>query len=142
MNIINKKDLFHNFEVGYKFSRTFKITIEDHEKFKNLTNDDSPLHTDVNFAKLKGYNNIIGYSFLLTSLLSYCFGKVFPAGNDLCLKNETSFLKFYYIPNQLEYNFELININEELSLIELKYTVKSLLQKENIMKGKNLFKII
>ena len=142
MNILNKQDLFSKFKVGYQFSETFDITIEDHEKFKNLTKADSPLHIDLNFAKQKGYKNIIGYSFLLTSLLSYCFGKVFPGGNDLCLKNESNFLQIYYIPNKLEYNFELININEELSLVEIKYIVKSLLQKENIMRGKNLFKII
>ena len=142
MSILNKEDIFNNFEVGHKFSKIFNITIDDHEVFKNLTKDDSPLHTDINFAKQKGYKNIIGYSFFLTSLLSYCFGKVFPAGNDLCLKNDSSFLSFYYVPNKLKYNFELIRSNKELSLVEIKYIVVSLTQKENIMKGKNLFKII
>lgn len=56
------------------FSRT--ITAEMQQKFYDISGDENPLHTDVDYARKRGFQDCVVYGMLTASLLSTLGGGV------------------------------------------------------------------
>ena len=72
---------------------TFEITQEKMKQFLSLTGDNNPLHTDVIYAKSKGYNEVVVYGLLTTSALSTLAGVYLPGKYSLIHTVEISYAK-------------------------------------------------
>lgn len=126
--------------IGEKIKYRVLITEDMHNSFMQLSGDNSPIHSDEKFAQLNGYGGRLGYAFLLTSILSKIYGTIFPAGSELCLKQETNFPNPYYIGDELEFEVEVINKNEELKLLTV-MTVAQDQRKKVVFKGMGIFQL-
>ena len=127
--------------IGYEVNQHIHITEKMHNDFCKLSGDDSPIHTDSEFSKRSNYKAPIGYAFLLTTLLSRIYGKVFPGGSELCLSQECNFKSVYYIGDLLLFYLKVIQINKEFKLITISVKVTNQ-DNKIIFTGKSIMKII
>lgn len=76
----------------------FSVTIspDDHEAFKQLTGDDSPIHQNPDFTRSTAFERPIGYGFHLSSLLSRLYGMLLPGGSSICIKQDSQFIKPFF----------------------------------------------
>ncbi len=65
---------FEELEIGQKLCVSEWIDDSLHHRFTELSRDYSPLHTDPSQAQAFGYQERLGYGFLLTTLLSRMVG--------------------------------------------------------------------
>ena len=126
--------------VGEKIHYETSIDEEMHYAFMRLSGDDSPIHTDKEFAEANGHKDRIGYAFLLTSVLSRVYGTIFPGGSELCLKQECNFPNPYYIGDELRFTIEVLNKNEKLKLLTVMTLVENQ-EKATIFKGQAVFQL-
>ena len=94
-----------------------------HEKYRNLSGDNSPIHTDLNFCKKNGYKRKLGYAFLLTDALSQIFGMFYPGGNELCLHQTCNFRNPFYVGEKLNIKIKTIQINKLKKLVSFKIKI-------------------
>ena len=126
--------------VGEKITHSITITEKMHNDFMNFSGDNSPIHSDKGFALSNGYQDRLGYAFLLTCVLSKIYGTIFPGGSELCLKQECDFPNLYYIGDKLEFQIEVINKNEELKLLTVMTVVKNQ-EGKVVFRGKAVFQL-
>ena len=72
---------------------TFDITEEKMKQFYSISGDSNPLHTDENYAKSKGYNEVVVYGLLTTSALSTLAGVYLPGKYSLIHSVEINYAK-------------------------------------------------
>lgn len=89
INDLNKirKFEFNDVAVGDEVWFEKKIGREEMKKFENLTGNTTPLHTDLEYAKKKGFQGIVVYGLLAASYFSTLFGMFLPGEKCLCLSH-------------------------------------------------------
>ncbi|OGG79569.1 hypothetical protein A3A39_02400 [Candidatus Kaiserbacteria bacterium RIFCSPLOWO2_01_FULL_54_13] len=121
---MKKGKTFDEIQVGDTASFTIEITEKMHREFENLSEDESPVHTDDVFAKKSGFDKKIGYAFLLTSFLSRLYGMYLPGGTSVCLKQETSFPNPYYVGDTISVEAEVIRKIASTRIAEIRTRMK------------------
>lgn len=109
--------LIKDISVGYNYNKSILITRDLHNNFAQLSGDNSPIHTSIEFAKKNGYQDCLGYAFLITTLLSRIYGTQFPGGSELCLKQDCSFPTPYFVGDLLEFSITVKSVNNPLKLM-------------------------
>lgn len=109
--------LIRDISVGDTYKESILITHYLHDNFAQLSGDNSPIHTSIEFAKRNGYKDCLGYAFLITTLLSRIYGTQFPGGSELCLKQVCSFPTPYFVGDLLEFNITVNSVNNSLKLM-------------------------
>ena len=120
----------------------FDIVIDDslHNAFSTMVQDHSSIHVDDSFAKKNKFSKKIGYAFLLTSFLSQLYGEHLPGGSSICLKQESNFIKPYYIGEAITIKAEVIEKVKSTRLVTIKTTMLS--GKDIIFKGNGIVKVL
>lgn len=90
-------------EIHLGMQATFSkvVTQEYVDAFREQTGDINPLHRDVEFAKSKGYDNIVAFGMLTASYLSTLAGVYLPGERSIIHSVEMKFLKPVYINDTL-----------------------------------------
>lgn len=117
--------------VGQKILHQEHITPEKHQEFGLLSGDQSPIHTDLEFCRAQGYEKLVGYAFLLTTILSKIYGTIFPGGSELCLSQNCKFKNPYFIGDEL--NFELVVTHKNQSLKTVSIETKIYNQNQKVI---------
>jgi len=112
-------------KLGQERKFSIKITEKIHEGFSKFSGDNSKIHTDINFCKKNGYKKKLGYSFLLTTILSNIYGKIFPGGNDLCLKQNCNFKYPYFVNDTLKFRIKVNQVNREKKLLGIECKINN-----------------
>src|SRR3989344_672168 len=76
---------FNDVAVGDEVWFLKKIGREEMKKFEELTGNTTPLHTDLEYAKQKGFGGIVVYGLLTAAYFSTLFGMFLPGEKCLCL---------------------------------------------------------
>ena len=118
-----------------------KITGKMHKDFTSFSGDKSPIHTNKLFCIKNGYNQKIGYAFLITNILSKIYGMYFPGGTELCLKQICNFKKPFFVNDKLKIILKVIQKNIFARLITVEVLIKN--QKNKIIfEGEVIFQLI
>lgn len=131
MDIIdyNKEKINHisinEIEIGDERNYGIVISEDLHLEFGKFSGDQSPIHTDINFCKKNGYNNKLGYAFLLTTVLSQIYGMLFPGGSELCLQQTCKFIYPFYVGELLKYKLKILQKNISTKIITIKSEIKN-----------------
>ena len=131
MNIIdyNKEKINHisidQVKIGDKKDYGIMITEDLHAEFGKFSGDHSPIHTDINFCKKNGYQDKIGYAFLLTTALSKIYGVHFPGGSELCLQQTCKFIRPYYVGELLKFTLKVLQKNDSAKTVTIKSQIKN-----------------
>lgn len=84
---------FSEIQIGDKESFAFEIDKTKMELFRQISGDENPLHTDLAFAKEKGFTENVVYGQLTAAALSTLAGMYLPGKLSIIHKIETNFLK-------------------------------------------------
>lgn len=103
---------------------TFEITDKKMNQFLAITGDNNPLHTNLSYAKEKGYNEVVVYGLLTTSALSTLAGVYLPGKYSLIHSVEIKYVKPVFISSSpLKVKGEVIEKDDRFSKITLKVNI-------------------
>jgi 3-hydroxybutyryl-CoA dehydratase len=98
--------------IGDKISLTAKIEDKDLLLYLGLTDDANPLYIQHDYASQTPYEKPIVPSIMLTGIISSAVSKHLPGPGSHILSQEIEFLKPVYHYSQVEFLFEIIEINQ------------------------------
>ena len=114
------KDIY----IGQKEEFTFEITHKKMEQFLSITGDNNPLHTDLDYAKSKGHEEVVVYGLLTSSAFSTLAGVYLPGKYSLIHSVEINFAKPVFVSSSpLRVSGEVIDKDDRFSRITLKVNI-------------------
>ena len=125
----------NDIHIGMKESFSITVTQEDMKKFLEISGDDSPLHTDPQFAIAHGFRDKISYGMLTAALISRMSGCYLPGNNSMTLGVKVDFVKPVYIGDKLTVTGEVIEIQEEFKQVMLKVAIRNQ-DNQKVLRGK------
>ena len=105
--------------VGDKFTEHFKVTPELHAGFIALFGDRHPLHTDMDYAKARGFSSVVMHGNILNGFLSYFVGERFPEREVMILSQQIKFARPVYMNDQLTLEVEIADIHQSVDVVEI-----------------------
>ena len=84
---------FSEIQIGDQESFIYHLDENKMKLFREISGDENPLHTDIDFAKEKGYSENVVYGQLTAAALSTLAGMYIPGKLSIIHKIETNFLK-------------------------------------------------
>ena len=101
------------------------ITADMLEKFKDISGDNNPLHTDENFAKEKGFKSRVVYGMLTASLYSCLAGEYLPGKNCLLQSVHADFLNPVFIGDTLTVTGKITEKHDSVRQIIIKAVIRN-----------------
>lgn len=127
---------FNDIQIGEEVSFDYNIDQEKMKKFFEITGDNNPLHTNLEFAKEKGYNENVVYGQLTAAALSTLAGVYMPGKYSLIHSIETSFLRPVLLSTcPLKIIGKVEDKDERFKFIILKFNIFNN-KNEKVCKGK------
>ena len=129
-----KMHSLHSLHEGLVERFVFKATNEMMQSFVEISGDISPLHTDVNYAKSRGFDGVVVYGGILVAQISRMVGMHLP-GRDALSRVVSIFIfpTLFWLDRRLNWRRELTHISEATSSIEFKFKITS--QGKKLAKG-------
>ena len=130
---MGKLELFE----GYETVLEFGVTDEIYNLFQTCSKDVNPLHTDISFAKSKGYKDKVMYGNILNAFVSYAIGMKLPTPDVVLQTQDIQYKNPVYCNDVLTMHLKTDSIFESVNSVKLKY---EFINEENkcVAKGKIL----
>lgn len=80
-----------DFKINSVFRQTYTVTPEVYSHFQMCSKDYNPLHTDEEFARLKGFPQKVMYGNILNAFLSNFIGECLPIKDVIIHSQSISF---------------------------------------------------
>lgn len=117
-------------ELYYGQSESFRVTVtkELEDCFRMMTGDVNPLHLNDDFAQEVGngkFRSHVTFGMLTASFYSTLIGVYLPGKYSLIHSLDIKFQKPVYMGDELTVMGEVIGLQEELKLIQIKATIKN-----------------
>ena len=134
---------FADIVIGQSEKFNVKITSDMMEKFKDITKDINPLHSDKTFVS-EHFNKdkIVCYGMLTASFLSTLAGVYLPGKYSLILSTNISFSQPVYVNDRLTICGEVIDKNDLFKTIEINVNIINDDEQYNILIGSMLIKLL
>jgi acyl dehydratase len=116
---------YSDLKVGQKASLKKIITQEDISNFIEITGDENPLHVDALFAEQTFFGRRIAHGMLSASLFSTLVGMHIPGTGAIYKSQTLEFLRPVFIGDTLVAWFEIIAVDPEKELIEIKSWIEN-----------------
>jgi len=123
------------FKTGDRFVETFLVSTKTYSDFIQLFKDNSPLHTNEQFAISKGFKGMVMHGNILNGFLSYFIGERLPDKNVIIHSQEIQFKNPVYLNDELKFTAIISGIYESVNAIEFKYDFKNA-DSKTVAKGK------
>ncbi len=120
---------------GDKFTHSFIVTEEIHEKFIGLFKDCNPLHTDTEFAVSKGFEGRVMHGNILNGFISFFVGECLPDKNVIIHSQQIKYSKPVYMNDKLKLVASIEQVHESVSAVEFKIYFENQNEKK-IAKGR------
>lgn len=114
---------FADIKVGLKESFTVTITEDFVEKFRAISGDINPLHTDSDFARQQGFEDKVVYGMLTSSFLSTLAGVYLPGKYSLIREVEIKMKKPVFVGDVLTITGEVTQVNEDFKIFTMKTSI-------------------
>lgn len=111
---------YEDIYIGQKETLTHIITLDDINKFVQLTGDDNKLHIDEKFASNTVFKKPVVHGMLGASFISTIIGTKIPGDGALWFSQSLEFLLPVRIGDELRVVAEVIKKNDKENIIELK----------------------
>lgn len=130
MNEYKFRELF----IGMQESFDHTVTLEDLQKFLDITGDINPLHNDSEFAREHKFSGRVVYGMLSASLISTLGGVYLPGKYCLIQQVETKFALPVYVGDTLTVTGTIKELNESVQQAVIRVEIKN--QKgEKVIRG-------
>ena len=112
-----------DFFSGQSFFSNFLISLEDQHQFARISGDVNPVHLDISFAKLHGYDRQLVYGGLLIAKLSHIFGTRAPGSHGICSSYSINFHNPLLIDMEANLTVTIANVSESTNSILMKHFI-------------------
>ena len=122
MNEYKLEDMY----VGMTEEFSVEITEGMQNNFRESTGDINPIHSDKNFAKEKGFDNVLVFGMLTASFFSTLVGVYLPGKN--CLFQECKDIRFHspvFIGDSLKITGQVVEIDNRFNRITVKASIRN-----------------
>ena len=116
---------YSDLKVGQKASVKKTITEDDISSFVEIAGDENPLHVDALFAEQTFFGQRIAHGMLSASLFSTLVGMHIPGTGAIYKSQTLEFLRPVFIGDTLIAWFEIIALDPEEELIEIKSWIEN-----------------
>ena len=116
---------YDQIEVGRKESFTVTVTGEEMDKFREITGDVNPLHSDAEYAKEHGHRDRVVFGMLTASYLSTLAGVYLPGERSLIHSVDVKFEGAVYPGDELTIEGTVTEKNDTFKLIVIKVIIKN-----------------
>ena len=103
----------------------FEPTEKMMQSFMEISGDMSPVHTDVNYAKSRGFDGVVVYGGILVAQISRMVGMHLPGHDALSRGLNIHYMRPLLVGQQAELEARVAHISEATSSIELKFKITS-----------------
>ena len=115
-------------DIKIGMTEAFKVQVTEkmQNDFRENSGDINPMHSNVEFAKEKGFDKILVFGMLTASFFSTLVGVYLPGKN--CLFQECKDIRFnnpVFIGDELEVKGEVIEIDERFRRITVKAIIRN-----------------
>ena len=118
----------------------FEPTEKMMQLFMEISGDMSPVHTDVNYAKSRGFDGVVVYGGILVAQISRMVGMHLPGHDALSRGLNIHYVRPLLVGQQAELEARVAHISEATSSIELKFKITS--QGKTLAKGSAAVQIL
>ena len=122
---MNKIKLFKD----YKIVIPFQITNDIYKSFQLCSGDMNPLHTDLEFAKQKGFKTCVMYGNILNGFVSYAVGMKLPTPDVMIQTQDILFKNPVFMNEKLEMTIETYEVHESVNVVMFKFKFVNELKK-------------
>lgn len=112
------------FQINQIYNYDFTITKEVYFHFQKCSNDMNPLHTNYDFAKSKGFPDLVMYGNILNAFISFFIGECLPLKNVIIHSQNIAFKNAVYLNEKLEFEAIVSGIYDAVNAVEFKYKFK------------------
>lgn len=116
---------FDELTVGQTENFTVEITEGMLNKFRDISGDENPLHTDAIFAQAKGFPGRVVYGMLVASMYSRLAGVYLPGKNCLLQSVQSDFMKPVFVGDTLIVEGGIVEKDESVQRIVIKATIRN-----------------
>jgi 3-hydroxybutyryl-CoA dehydratase len=107
------------FCIGQKASISKTITMQDIEKFADLTGDINPLHIDIEYCKERLFKKPIAHGMLVASLISNAIGNNLPGKGSIYLNQVLKFALPVFPDDTITATVVIDDIDNDKNIIKL-----------------------
>lgn len=111
--------------VGDFVEHGFSFDSEAMQTFAQLSGDRSAIHTDPDFARARGFRDVIVYGGLMLGQLSFVVGGLLPGDRGTSTRWTIDYRAPLYVGEQATLRLELTNVSESTGLVDAKFTIKT-----------------
>jgi acyl dehydratase len=105
---------------GLQLGWSFSVSDEDMRTYGKLIGDFNPVHTDVEFAKVKGFDAPLIYGMLLSGQMSRLIGQELPDKHAILTGMRIDFIQPGYAGDELCFDAELTTKSDSSGGLEFK----------------------
>lgn len=106
---------------GFKKKIPFVVSKDVYNTFQKCSCDFNPLHTNVVFARLKGFKECVMYGNILNAFISNAIGEQLPSKNVIIHSQDIQYKHPFFLNDKLDMLLEVEDIHESVNVIELKF---------------------
>ena len=116
---------FDDISVGLEEHFNVKVDADKLDKFLEISGDNNPLHSDISYAKSRGFLDRVVYWMLTASFYSTLVGVNLPGKFCILQGIDIQFSKPVYIGDILSITGKVTYINEAYKQLEIKAIIKN-----------------
>ena len=109
--------------VGDRVEHAFTISDDDMATFRRLSADSSLIHTDPEFARQRGFKDVIVYGGLMLAQLSHVVGQLLPGRHGTSVKWTVNYRSALYAEEPARLSLHVVNVSPATGLVEARYRI-------------------
>ena len=107
-------------ERSAKIVHTYTVSQEVYDDFQRCSHDFNPLHTDMEFAKRKGFRSCVMYGNILNAFVSHFVGMLLPLKEVMILSQDISYHLPVYMNDEIVLESSIDTVSEAVNAISYK----------------------
>lgn len=117
---MTNKSKWNFYSEGMHLEWPFSFSMKEMGLFADISGDHNPIHSNIDFARSKGFDGPLVHGVLLTSQISRLVGQELPDKNAVLTNIEIEFIKPALPGELLTFKADLIHKSEATFAIEFK----------------------
>ena len=103
----------------------FVVTQAVYDAFQQSSGDRNPLHTNLEFAKSKGFPECVMYGNILNGFVSFFIGMMLPTPDVIIHSQDIVYKNPVFLNDQLDFSATVEDISEAVNTIIFKYVFRN-----------------
>lgn len=107
-----------------EYQHKFVVTKAVYDGFQLCSGDFNSLHTEIDFAKSKGFNECVMYGNILNGFVSFFVGMMLPTPDVIIHSQDISFKNPVFLNDELDFTAKVEAVSEAVNTVIFKYTFR------------------